>query len=105
MIAWGVRKETTAYFHVLQAVLLADASQHVLLATLLKLTSYQELVEDEVGLLEIEDDVQLTNISVVLVHLLHVAVHNLEGNQFVIGGIASGDEEERGISAVNDLGV
>jgi hypothetical protein len=30
---------------------------------------------------------------------------NLEGDQLIVGGVAAGDEEERGVSAVYDLGV
>lgn len=69
------------------------------------LTGQQQLVEDEVGLLEVEDDVKLAHVTVVLVHLLDIAMDNLEGNQLIVGGVAAGDEEERGISAIYDLGV
>jgi hypothetical protein len=55
--------------------------------------------------LEVEDDIQLAHVAIVLVHLLDVSVHDLEGDQLVIGGSASGDEEKRGISTVDDLGV
>lgn len=94
-----------AHLHVLQAVLLAYTPEHILLAALLQFSSNQELVEDEVGLLEIEDDVQLAHVAVVLVHLLDIAMHDLEGDQFIVGGVTAGDEEEGGISAVDDLCV
>lgn len=55
--------------------------------------------------MEVEDDVQLADIAIVLVHLLHISMYNLEGYEFVVGGIAAGDEEEGGIAAVHDFGV
>lgn len=55
--------------------------------------------------MEVEDDVELAHVAVVLVHLLDVAVDNLEGDQLIVGGVAAGDEEERGVSAIYDLGV
>jgi hypothetical protein len=93
------------HLHVFEAVLLANAPEHVLLAALLHLAGQQQLVEDEVGLLEVEDDVELADVAVVLVHLLDVAVDNLERDQLVVGRVAAGDEEERGIAAIYDLGV
>jgi hypothetical protein len=71
----------------------------------LHLARQQELVENEVGLLEVEDDIQLAYVAVVLVHLLHVAVDDFEGDELVVGRVAAGDEEERGISAIDNLGV
>lgn len=65
----------------------------------------QQLVEDEVCLLEVEDDVELADVAVVLVHLLNVAVDDFERDQLIVGRVAAGDEEERGISAIDDLGV
>jgi hypothetical protein len=55
--------------------------------------------------LEVEDDVELANVAVILVHLLNISMHDFEGNQLVIGGSATGDEKEGGITAVDDLGV
>lgn len=97
------RWRLSTHFHVFQAVLLADATQDVLLAALLHLSGEQQLVQDEVGLLEIEDDVQLADVAVVFVHLLDVAVHDLEGDEFVVFGVATGDEEEGGVATVDDL--
>lgn len=91
--------------HVFQGVLLADASEHVLLAALLHFAGKQQLVQDVVGLGEGEDDVELADVSVVLVHLLNVAVDDFEGDEFIVVGGAAGDEEERGVAAVDDLGV
>jgi hypothetical protein len=93
------------HLHILEAVLLAYTAEHVFLAALLHFARQQKLIEDEVCLLEVEDDVEFAHVSVVLVHLLDIAMDNLERNQLIVGRIASGDEEERGISAIDDLGV
>jgi len=93
------------HLHVLEGILLRDAAQHVLLAALLQLAGQQQLVQDVVGLGEGEDNVQLAHVAVVLIHLLDVAVDDLERDQLVVVRGAPGDEEEGGISAVNDLGV
>lgn len=94
-----------AYLHVLQAVLLSNRSQDVLLATLLHLPSKQELIEYEVCLLEVEDDVQLADIAVVFIHLFYVSVHDLECDELIVGRVAAGDEEEGGISTIYNLRV
>ena len=98
-------RKVATYLHVLQAVLCSNDSKHILLAALLHFSSDQQLVEDKVGLLEVEDDVQLADVAVVLVHLLNVAVDDFERDQLIVGRVAAGDEEERGISAIDDLGV
>lgn len=93
------------HLHIFQTILLTDTSEHILLAALLHLARKQKLIEDEVCLLEIENNVELANVAVILVHLLNIPMHDFEGNKFVIGGSATGDEEEGGITAVDDLGV
>lgn len=55
--------------------------------------------------MEVEDDVELAHVAVVLVHLLDVAMDNLERDQLIVGGVAAGDEEERGVAAIDDLGI
>jgi hypothetical protein len=101
----GSGEEAGTHLQVLQAVLCSDDSEHILLAALLHLSGDQQFVEDEVGLLEVEDDVQLANIAVVFVHLLDIAVDDFESDQLIVGIVGSGDEEERGIAAVHDFGV
>jgi hypothetical protein len=101
--SWISGKST--HLHIFQAILLTYTSEHILLAALLHLARKQKLIEDEVRLLKVEDDVELANVAVILVHLLNISMHNFEGNQLVIGGSATGDEEEGGITAVDDLGV
>lgn len=93
------------HLHVFQAVLLTDTPQYVLLTALLHLSRQQELIQDKVCLLEVEDDVEFTHVAVVLVHLLHVSMNDLQTDQFVVGRFAPGDEEQRGITTVDDLGI
>ena len=51
--------------------------------------------------MKVENNVKLADITIVLVHLLYVAVDNFEGNEFVVGRCATSDEEEGGIAAVD----
>lgn len=83
----------------------SDDAEHILFAAFLHLAGDQQLVEDEVGLLEVENDVQLADIAIVFVHLLDIAVDDFQGDQLVVGVVGRGDEEERGIATVDDLGV
>lgn len=85
--------------------MLANTSEDVLLAAFLHLTGKEELVEDEVCLLKVEDDIKFAHIAIIFVHLFDEAMHNLQGYEFVIGGVYSGDEEKGGITAVYNLGV
>jgi hypothetical protein len=98
-------RKVVTYLHVLQAVLCTNDSEHILFAALLHFSGDQQLVEDEVSLLEVEDDVQLADVAIVLVHLLDIAVDDFEGDQLIVGVVGSGDEEERGIATVDDFGV
>lgn len=88
------RRSSEAYLHILQAILLTYAPQHILLAALLHFPGDQKLVKYEVCLLEIEDDVELADIAVVFVHLLDVPVNDFQCDQLIIGRVASGDEEK-----------
>lgn len=87
------KKELT-HLHIFQTVLLTDAPKNVLLATFLHLSRQQELVQDKVCLLEVENDVEFADVAIVLVHLLHVSMDDLQGDQFVVSRCASGDEEQ-----------
>jgi len=55
--------------------------------------------------LEVEDDVELADIAVILVHLFDIAVDNFKSDEFVVGRVAAGNEEERGITTVDYFGV
>lgn len=100
-----VAEDAATHLHVLQTVLCSNDSEHVLFAAFLHLASNQQLVKDEVGLLEVEDDVQLADVAVVFVHLLDIAVDDLECDQLIVGVVGSGDEEKRSVAAVDDLCV
>lgn len=91
------------YLHIFKGVLLADAAKNILFTRFLQLAGEEDFVEDIVCLGEREDDVELANVAVVLVHLFDISVDNFEGDQLVIFGGASGDEEERCISAIDNL--
>lgn len=99
------RNGVWTHLHVFEAVLLTNTPQHILLAALLQFPREEQLVQNEVGFLEIEDDVQLADIPIVFVHLFDVAVDDLEGDELVVSGVAAGDEEKRGVSAVNNLSI
>jgi hypothetical protein len=83
-------EDAVTHLHILQTVLCSNDTEHVLLAAFLHLAGDQQLVEDEVGLLEVEDD---------------IAVDDLEGDQLIVGVVGSGDEEKRGVAAVDDFCV
>ena len=99
------KKNIVTYLHIFKTVLLTYAPQDVLLTTLLHFACQQQFVKDEVCLLEVKDDVQLADIAVVFVHLFHIAVHDFQGDELIIGGGAASNEEEGGISAVDYLGI
>lgn len=95
----------TTYLHVFQTVLLANTSEDVLLAAFLHLAGEEELIENEICLLKVEDNIKFAHIAIIFVHLLDEAMHNLQGNELVIGGVYSGDEEKGGIATIHNLGV
>lgn len=98
-------EKASTHLHLFQPILCANDSENVLTATLLHFASQQQLIQDEVCLLEVEYDVELAHVAVVFVHLFNVSVNNLKGQEFIVGGICGCDEEEGGITAVDDLGV
>ena len=55
--------------------------------------------------MEVEDDVELADVAIVFVHLFDVTVHNFQSDEFVVGGVAASDEEERRVAAVDNLCV
>lgn len=109
MKVFSVRRQhgldAVIHLHVFKAILLTDATQHVLLTTLLHLASNEQLIQDKVGFLKVEDYVELANVSVVFVHLLDVSMDDLESDEFIVSRIATGDEEEGSITAIDDFGI
>jgi hypothetical protein len=53
--------------------------------------------------LEVEDDIELADIAVIFVHLLDIAVDNLQCDELVVVGCATGDEEEGSVAAVDNF--
>jgi len=98
-------KLVVTHLHIFKRILLTDATKNILFARFLQLTSEKDFVENIIRLGKGEDDIKLANVAVVFIHLLDVSVNDLEGDQLVIFGRTAGDEEERGISAVDDLGI
>ena len=86
-------------------VLQSDGIQNVLLGGLLHLASQQELIQDEVGLLIVVDDVQLTDTARVLVKQLNIVVDDLKSDQFIIRVLNSTTEVEAGIALVDNLHI
>lgn len=99
------------FTHILNVVLAAHRSDDIALAGLLHLSTEDELVEDEEGLLEVEDDVQLADLNAILSRLLglwyctnraevfveqlHIAVDDFEYAELVVVLVHTGDEVQR----------
>ena len=103
--AMQLKSVEMTHLHVLERVLLGNTPQHILFAAFLEFSRQKEFVEDVVGLGEGEDDIKLADVAVVLVHLFDVAVNDLEADQFIVVGGATGDEEQGGISTVDNFCV
>lgn len=82
-----------------------NTPQDILLAALLQLAREKHFVEYVIGLRKGKDNVELANIAVVLIHLLHIAVNDFECDQFIVLRGATSDEKKGGISSVYYLGI
>ncbi|OMJ07669.1 hypothetical protein AYI69_g11372 [Smittium culicis] len=71
-------------FLLFNLVLLADDSKDRPLAAFARFAAENEFVEDEVGLLEIEDEVELADVAEVLVESFDVPVDEFEHEQLII---------------------
>lgn len=89
----------------LQQIRLLDGFQDILLGRLLSLASQQELVQDKIRLLEVKDDIQLTNTAEVFVEQLDVAVDDLQCDQFVVLVLNGTAEIQTGVSFIHDFQV
>ena len=58
---------------------------------------YYELLENEVGLMEVENQVQLTHVAKVLIEDLHEMMYHIEHYQFVVFFFNAGSKVETGI--------
>lgn len=94
-----------SYLHIFQTVFLTYASQYILLTALLQFSGEQQLIQDEICLLEVEDDVKFADVAIVLIHLFHITVYNLEGDELIISGCAACDEEEGCVSSVDYFAI
>ena len=79
--------------------------QHILLTTLLQLARKQQLIENKVRLLKIKDDIQLTHIPIILIHLLYISMNRLQCNQLIIIGIYSRDKEQTRVPPIDHFRV
>jgi hypothetical protein len=52
---------------------------------------------------EVEDEVQLTDVSEVLVEYFYEHLHEFEDDEFIVVLVYDGDEVETGVSLVHDL--
>ena len=93
------------YLHILETVLLGYASEDILFATFLHFSGQEELIKDKICLLKVEYDIQFADVAVIFVHLLHVAVNNFQRDKFVVGRVATCDEEEGGVATIYDFRV
>jgi hypothetical protein len=78
--------------------------QHNLFARLFDLTRKKYFVEDRIHLVEVEHQIQLTDIPKERIQYLYEEVYGFQVRQFIIVGIDACAEEEAGVSAVYDLG-
>lgn len=85
--------------------MLADDSKDIFLAAFLHFASQYQLIEYEVCFLKVEDDIEFADVTVVFVHLLNVSMHNFEGYQLIVRRSATGDEEQGGISTIDNFCV
>lgn len=65
------------YLHVFQGVLLAYASQDVLLTALLQFAGEEKLIENIICFCKGEYDVEFAHVAIIFVHLFDVAVNDL----------------------------
>lgn len=78
--------------------------QDDLLTRLFNLTSKKHFIQDSIDLVEIEHQIQFTDIAEELVENLDEEMDGLEIRQLVVVGIHAHAEEETGVPAVDDLG-
>lgn len=68
-------------------------------------TSHQKLIQDEVGLLKVEDDVQLVHDAEIFVQELHVSAGQLQRDEPVVLALDVSAEVEAGLFLIADLEV
>mmetsp|Transcript_2447 Transcript_2447/g.2838 ORF Transcript_2447/g.2838 Transcript_2447/m.2838 type:complete len:134 (+) Transcript_2447:86-487(+) len=79
-------------------ILLCYVVEDCALAGLLQLPRDHNLVEDVVRLVEVEDQVQLANVTEVAVQTLDKVMHRLQGKQLVVSVFDACNEEQACVS-------
>lgn len=79
--------------------------QNNLLTRLLDLARQENLIQNGIDLVEIEDQIQLTDIPEELVQHFHEEVYRFQVGQLVVVCVHTCAEEETGVPAVDDLGA
>jgi hypothetical protein len=64
---------------------------------------YKQLIQNVVGFVEVEYDVQLANIAEVSVQYFHEEMDLLQYDQLIVALVHARDEEQRRIALVNHL--
>lgn len=99
---FSAKKKTPSSF---QFIKMFQPRQNDLFTRLLNLAGQEDLVEDGVDLVEVEDEIELADVSEEGVEHLDEEVDGLEVGELVVVGVDAGAEEEAGVAAVDDLVV
>ena len=66
------------------------------------MSAHNHLLQDKIGLVEIENEVELTDVSEVSVKHLHEVMDDIKNNQFVILLFNASHEIKRRVSRTNN---
>jgi len=80
-----------------------QSSQHNLLTGLFNLASEENFVQDGVDLVEVEHEVQLTDVPEELIEDFNEEVDGFEVSELVVVGVDADTEEEPCVAAVHNL--
>ena len=72
-----------------------------LLARFLKLSTYDELVQNEIHLMEVKYEIQLTYILEILVEDLHEEVNRFQSDELVVSYVTTDCKEEASIATID----
>lgn len=89
---------SVVFVFVHHGVLGGDDSQGGLFAALFDFPREDDFVEDEVGLVEVEYEVELADVSKVPVKHFDVVVDDFEGEEFVVALVNAGNKVQAGVS-------
>ena len=74
--------------------------QHLLLARFYNVTTYYHLLKNKIGLVEVEDQIQFTNVSKIPVQYLHEVMDSVKYDQLIVFFFDASDEVKGGISKI-----